>query len=298
MKNPAYNTLTNLSQLARHLMGGIIVNLLEEGKILRCFKSVSILINCEIRMNLPYHPFESSYVNDTLRGRDITPRPDLVQTLAQTYASNERYLLDIGTGSGHKLQQMAKHYGLAIGLEPSIDMLKHAKTIQSSDPNNIQLTRGIGKMLPLIDESIDVVTAIHTWWDPKEIYRVLKPNGVILIERIGPEDKSEFTKYFGKDEKGWRGANLNTNLVEMAENIKHKLSPFFVDIDIQSKHWQTAYTGEGLWQLLNNTYSTVRNFDPQIDYNNFDNAIQSLSHNNQIILTQNRLVITAHKKSD
>jgi SAM-dependent methyltransferase len=245
-------------------------------------------------MNLTYHPFESSYTNDTLRGTDITPRPDLVQTIAQTYGNTDKLLLDIGCGAGHKLQQMAPYFGTAIGLEPSVDMVKQAQNIQR-DSDNIQIIRGIGQMLPLKDQTIDVMTAILTWWDPQEIHRALKPQGVLLIECIGPEDKTEFTKYFGKDEKGWRGANLNTNLLEMTEIIKHKLSPFFTDIDIQNKCWQTAYSSQGLWQLLNNTHTTVRNFDPQTDDKNFDKAIQLLSQNEQIILTQNRLIIIGNK---
>ena len=99
-----------------------------------------------------------------------------------------------------------------------------------------------------------------------------------------------------KDSQGYRGANLNTQLDEMRHNLEKKLLPYFKIVQLQNATWKTCYTREGLWLLLNNTISTVRDFDPIKDKTVFDEAIKQLQVDNHITLTQNRLIIVASKE--
>lgn len=59
------------------------------------------------------------------------------------------------------------------------------------------------------DNSFDVVTSILSAWESPEVYRVLKPGGVFILEASGARDKADFKYLFGKDEKGWSGQRLD-----------------------------------------------------------------------------------------
>lgn len=248
-------------------------------------------------MTSRYHNYQAQYAQNALRGVDITPRPELAMAIALQYASPEKTLLDIGCGTAEKTLTVAQSYKTILGLEPSLPLIRVAQqNIQHANTHHAFLIRGVCQHLPLQPESIDVITAVLTWQDPSEIHNIIKKNGVVIIEGLGPEDKTTFTSYFGKDEQGYRGARLNTSLASLKESIYAQWSPYFSDIQIFNQHWQTAYTPEGLWDLLCTTYATVRNFDPLKDKPSFDKAITALAKEGNIILTQNRLVTVAQHK--
>ena len=43
--------------------------------------------------------------------------------------------------------------------------------------------------LPFDDESFDVVIDRHGDYNPPEIYRVLKPGGVVIMQQVGAENE-------------------------------------------------------------------------------------------------------------
>lgn len=242
--------------------------------------------------------FTQIYSSKLLRGEDIIPRPEYSYGIVIESGGSDKKLLDIGCGSAYKTLKFSHNFQEIIGLEPSVDLLSIAqKSIKSQKISNIYLVKGVAEHLPFRNNQFDVAIAILSWWFPQEVYCVLKPNGLFLIECLGPEDKKSFTHFFGKDKKGWRGANLNTDLAAMKQTIQQKLNPFFHSIEFKNILWQTSYCEEGLWMLLNNTKTTVRNFNPISDKEKFDNAMVHFKKNNQIILTQNRLIITARSRT-
>jgi len=76
-----------------------------------------------------------------------------------------------------------------VGIDPSPDMLEHAKTkIRENQLKNIEVSQGDALNLTMPDASFDVVCAFHVITvvpDPvrmmNEIYRVCKPGGRIVI---------------------------------------------------------------------------------------------------------------------
>jgi len=56
---------------------------------------------------------------------------------------------------------------------------------------------------------------------------------------------------------------------------------------------RTKYQVNGLWSLLKNTCTTVRNFDKIKDKTSFDLAIAALAVDGEVILQQNRLLFIA-----
>ncbi|AEH06433.1 class I SAM-dependent methyltransferase [Methanothermococcus okinawensis] len=111
--------------------------------------------------------------------------------------------LEIGVGTG----RFAKPLGIEYGLEPSKSMAEIAKK------RGINVYEGIAEDIPFDDESYDYVLMTTTLCflnDPikglKEIKRILKPNGVLIIGMIdknsplgkfyeSKKEKSKFYKY-------------------------------------------------------------------------------------------------------
>jgi ubiquinone/menaquinone biosynthesis C-methylase UbiE len=105
-------------------------------------------------------------------------------------------LLDIGCGTGEVLYRALKKFGGAVflyGIDPSNDMLEVAR-YKLRKASNVILERGAGENLRFPDASFDwVVSSLtfhHLPLDLKrltlrEIYRVLKPGGALLISDFG-----------------------------------------------------------------------------------------------------------------
>lgn len=94
--------------------------------------------------------------------------------------------LEVGVGTG----RFAKPLNVKIGLDPSINMLKIAKT------RGIEVVRGMGEKLPFVSEIFDYVLLIVTLCfvsDPnpviEEARRVVKKKGYLIIAII---DKNSF----------------------------------------------------------------------------------------------------------
>lgn len=98
-------------------------------------------------------------------------------------------ILDIGSGTGHLTNEMKKKGHTVRGMEPSEEMLNYART----NFPDIEFTKGVSVKLPYADESFDFVIAIevlrylsredvlNTY---KEIYRVLKKDGKMLVTQV------------------------------------------------------------------------------------------------------------------
>ena len=243
-----------------------------------------------------HYEYKKEFNSVLIRGEDITICPEITREQILKYSNAENDLLDIGCGSAQKTRQYVNHYKNVVGLEPSHDMLTAAKNGVSASPvTNFSLIDGVAEQLPFKNNSFAVISSILSWWNLAEVSRVLQTNGVFIIERLGPDDKQTFTQFFETEESGARGNCSNLTLHEIQYNTIAKLAPYFEDIEFFDHRWETAYTPEALWMLLNNTLTTVRNFNPVNDKASFERAIQQLEKNGRIVLTQNRITIVAHR---
>ena len=100
--------------------------------------------------------------------------------------------IDVGCGSGNLIIQVAKKYPSLdlIGVDLSSEILELAKKKAVENKINEKIDFKIGSVenLPFPDKSVDFVLStlsLHHWQDPKqafkEVFRVLKDEGVILI---------------------------------------------------------------------------------------------------------------------
>jgi len=119
-------------------------------------------------------------------------------------------VLDIGTGTGNLAVKFLERDGQVIGLDPSAKMLKIAgqKMIEWGGRFQIQLCENPLLEIPFPDQIFDIVAStytIHHITDNakrlsiKEMKRVLKPNGRIIIGDVMFKDAADkaraLTKY-------------------------------------------------------------------------------------------------------
>ncbi len=111
--------------------------------------------------------------------------------------------LDIGCGTGNYTVALNKKGIIFIGVDPSNKMLREAKSKNSS----VTWKKGTAENIPLPDQCVDGIIAsltIHHWSDLKksflELYRVLKPNGKLIIFTSTPDQMKGYwlNHYFSK----------------------------------------------------------------------------------------------------
>ena len=140
--------------------------------------SLSVINHCN---------YQKGYDSSLLRGRDnpSTPRPWDLGKLIQSHGNKNSTLLDIGCGSAFKLIPLSPYFKRITGVEPSDEMRSLAqKKVTNNDINNISIKAGVSADLPIPDNSIDVVTVMLARWNAGEIHRVLKKNGVLLLNKL------------------------------------------------------------------------------------------------------------------
>ena len=121
--------------------------------------------------------------------------PDLYQNLAgivKKYATNAKpVIIDLGAGPGLLSLELHKKIPDAkiIGVDPLQKMLQLAKSNACFDSFEAKL--GSSENIPVNNDSADIVVSrfsLPYWKDPnssfKEIYRVLKPRGKIILEAL------------------------------------------------------------------------------------------------------------------
>ncbi len=98
-------------------------------------------------------------------------------------------ILDIGCGTGHLAAEMKSHGFDVYGMEPSKDMIGHAR----KNFPDIEFKEGVSVALPYADNQFDFIISIEVlrYLSPddvvntyKEIQRVLKKDGTFLITHV------------------------------------------------------------------------------------------------------------------
>ena len=107
------------------------------------------------------------------------------------------HLLDVGAGAGHMALAMAPHVRSVVLTDPVGAMLDAARGVfQNAGQTNAEFVRAAAEALPFPDASFEIVSsrlAAHHFENLevalREIARVLKPGGVvILVDTVAPDD--------------------------------------------------------------------------------------------------------------
>ncbi len=158
--------------------------------------------------------------------------PYIINDLRTYYKESfsNKNILEIGTGPGFILIQLLKEkFTHVYGIDISLDMLiKASNRIQNKE--KLFLINAKAEKLPFKNESIDIILSrgsVFFWKDIDkslcEIYRVLKPNGFLLIgggygistpENLILDISNYFKKNISKNEKPKIEINNVTNIMQ------------------------------------------------------------------------------------
>lgn len=117
---------------------------------------------------------------------------DYRQVIGQ-YLTPDRKLLDIDTGGGEFLLSLGHpHENTAATENYPPNVLLCRETLL---PLGIDFRQADGNgILPYDDGSFDMVIDRHGDFNPSEIYRVLKPGGIFVMQQVGAENDRELVK--------------------------------------------------------------------------------------------------------
>jgi ubiquinone/menaquinone biosynthesis C-methylase UbiE len=154
----------------------------------------------------------SSDAWDTMRSEMIGARTDL---LALLDLLDESWIVgDLGCGAGHISDALAPCVGRVIAVDESGPMLAAART--RLEPHaNVELRTGTIEALPIEDALLDAAVLFlvaHFITDPekvmREIRRVLKPGGRLLIVDLMSHDRIEYVVQLGHVWQGFDGDQM------------------------------------------------------------------------------------------
>lgn len=146
-------------------------------------------------------------------------------------------LMDIGTGTARTLIELVKESVFSemkfVGVDYFQDMVTTAKNNvkEYQLESRITIYQGDVHQLTFPDHSFEIIigrSVIHHWADPiaayKELFRVLKPGGVIIVHELCKNPSEEELNYFNqqRSDMGIHGVNLEEKFTreEVLEQLK------------------------------------------------------------------------------
>lgn len=115
-----------------------------------------------------------------LSGGWYDPLRDELSRLAERYLPEQGVLIDAGCGEGYYTETMTQVAILKNGKSGGIDLSKTAAKKASKRCREAEIAVASVYHMPLIDQSVDLLTDCFAPLATEEFYRVLKPGGIFL----------------------------------------------------------------------------------------------------------------------
>lgn len=137
--------------------------------------------------------------------------------IVEFFGSKMDSILDVGCGTGRSLPILAKYSKKVIGIDSSPSMLQLSEHICKKYKINYELILGDIQKLPLSSNSVNGVflnMVLHHLSDPfsaiKEISRVIKPKGRLLLTELLPHHNENFREEYAHLWLGFTEEELRT----------------------------------------------------------------------------------------
>lgn len=244
----------------------------------------------------PKYTYTKRYDSSSIHGIEAQRPWDLTEEIISRI-SRSGTLVDIGCGPIRKIIPIARSVDHVIGVDHNPEVLeKAAENIREANVENISLLLSDGNNLSLGDSTADMVTYMLAPHNAKEAYRILKPGGIVIVERTGELDKRNIKELFGKDATGKvRGHNAELEVNSVAtSHEKDFQNAGFRNIEWYNGFWNTWYSIEGLKVLLRET-PTIREYDETSDQEIVKRVETELMTDNGILTQQHRVLVIAKK---
>ena len=123
--------------------------------------------------------------------------------IVRDYLHSSSCVLDIGTGGGERISELARYFGKGVGIDNNPEMVRDAQAYLSTDlADRLSFQTMPADALHFSDSSFDLVLNRHSVVFPSEILRVLKSDGVFITQQVGSKNTQNICKVFGCDAGG------------------------------------------------------------------------------------------------
>ena len=158
------------------------------------------------------------------------------------------YILDVGCGGGKAVQELARISSSwkVCGIDYSDQMVQLARRINKTFVENghIEILHGSVSSLPFSDGMFDIVTAFEAYYfwpnlidDLKEIKRVLKPSGTLLIAN----EVYKHEKFEKRNLKWAKWGDMMLHTPEEYRGFLNEAGYMTIEIDdVPEKNWVAA----------------------------------------------------------
>jgi len=110
------------------------------------------------------------------------PVPWEYQDVVRRYLRSSDRVLDIGTGAGERLGDLARSFGYGLGIDADPEMVLLARENPAAD--NLDF-RVCGERLESVPETFDVIIDRHAPFDLNAVAAHLKPGGYFITQQVG-----------------------------------------------------------------------------------------------------------------
>jgi ArsR family transcriptional regulator len=139
---------------------------------------------------------------------------------------------DLGCGTGPVSEQVAPHVGKVIGVDSSDAMLEAARG-RLKGLDNVDLRQGDLTSIPIDDASVDAAVlelVLSYVSEPtvvvRELARILKPGGKVVIVDLTPHDRDDFRRQMGQLTLGFSSDSVESLLTdEGMKNVTYSPLP-------------------------------------------------------------------------
>ncbi|KAB8135786.1 class I SAM-dependent methyltransferase [Gracilibacillus oryzae] len=107
-------------------------------------------------------------------------------------------LLDIGTGSGEKVINLADKFYLIVGIDQSASMIEKAReNLKNAEVTNVNFFQMIAENIDFPERSFSCITSRHAPFEANEVVRLLTDDGVFYTQQVSEADKINLKESFG-----------------------------------------------------------------------------------------------------
>ena len=219
---------------------------------------------------------------------------DMYKILKQS-VTKESKVLDLGTGGGENLLKNFPEVSEILGTDYSTEMIETARqNLIKSGRENIKFEVMDNLKMRVPDEYYDVVVARNTVTDPKQIYKTLKKDGLLIIRGVDRLDCWDLKYLFKKG-----NAFLDQKPISQID-YEAVIDAGFKDVELYVREYYK--TKEDLIGLLLKT-PILDNFSEEnlifertkLDFEKLDEYIEKNTKEKGILLKRNYYGIIARK---
>jgi len=136
----------------------------------------------------PFSGWDFSYINSRFVDAPLTWS---YSSKVLPFIRTSESLLDMGTGGGELLATLAplpKHTCATEGYEPNVTIAKN-----KLEPLGVKVfyLKDDKTNLPFKNEEFNLIINRHEFYNPNEVYRILKPDGIFITQQVGDKNNSK-----------------------------------------------------------------------------------------------------------